>query len=57
MYFPCILGAYIVQDAVYCQKAQESLSVAAKRDKMGPLKIFLEHESTDYKRYYYSKYA
>ncbi|XP_052075267.1 uncharacterized protein LOC127712709 isoform X1 [Mytilus californianus] len=52
MLHPTSFGAYTVQDAVYCQKAQESLSVAAKREEMGPLKIFLEHESTDYKSYY-----
>ena len=40
----------MVQDAVYCLKAHESLSVAAKRAEMRPLKIFLDHESSSYKR-------
>ncbi|XP_052074199.1 uncharacterized protein LOC127712047 [Mytilus californianus] len=41
-----------MQDAVCCLKAHEPLSVAAKRAEMSPLKIFLEHESSDYKSYY-----
>lgn len=51
------LGAYMVQDSVYCQRVADSLEVAAEREKYDPLKSFLGQLQNEYEGYCYNYYA
>ncbi|XP_021377136.1 uncharacterized protein LOC110465551 isoform X2 [Mizuhopecten yessoensis] len=49
---PTAFGSYMVQDAVYCYKAKQSIDMSVSRAPDGELKDYLRKESTNYERYY-----